>query len=69
MNIIELCEVVDALRKAKAEISKAFNGAKEEKEADAFLGMLGILSDECREFCELYEKEAQTCPKLEGAEW
>ena len=69
MNTLELCEVVEALRKAKAEISEAFDNVKEGREGETFLGMLGILSEECREFCELYEKEEQNSPKLEGVEW
>ena len=69
MNIIEVWETIEALRKAKAEMVQAFQNAKDGEENETHLGVLAILACECAEYHELYQKEAAELPEPEGAEW
>jgi hypothetical protein len=66
MNAFELIAAIEAIQKAKEDLTEAIQNAAADEE---FLGALAILSDECAEFHELYEKESQKLPKLRGAAW
>lgn len=66
MNILEICDTIEAVRKVKDILEEAF---KDNKEEDDYIGTLALLAKECGEYCKLYEEKAAEIPEPEGVEW